>query len=434
MLLYYIIVLFVLNYTRVISSIPTSDSLKKPFYEIQLHKSEDSDEHYYKILNAERSSQYSTKFYDLKNVLSSTISLKADYTSRLWATYYGNIILGSNNNENNSFKVLFDTGSSEFWVPYEMCLSQQCLNRKRYHKGSEWIAKHDKHGNYVPLEIKYLSGQIDAIDGTATVNLLNGITLKDVNVGLATNINIPFLDNAHWDGIVGLGFKTKDMESRGSRPLFESIMYNKSLYPNFRNQVAYYVTKNGGNISFGGINPNYKRSLDDEFLWAPVVKDSIYWTLKLKNIKIKNNNINHKSNSLAKQYEFTNLMSKIDDVKVIMDTGSFLIYAPQSMGPLLSRLQVSSCEEMKHKPNLIFVLEGNKGSDVNLELRPEDYTIIYEGSDGEKHCSLGIVPDNQQEELGFSAWTFGELFMRAYYTVYDYESREVGFAPSKKSD
>eukprot|EP00375_Theileria_parva_P003639 XP_766324.1 hypothetical protein [Theileria parva strain Muguga] len=158
------------------------------------------------------------------------------------------------------------------------------------------------------------------------------------------------------------------MESRGSRPLFESIMYNKSLYPNFRNQVAYYVTKNGissqfnlllgGNISFGGINPNYKRSLDDEFLWAPVVKDSIYWTLKLKNIKIKNNNINHKSNSLAKQYEFTNLMSKID--------GSFLIYAPQSMGPLLSRLQVSSCEEMKHKPNLIFVLEGNKGSDLKI--------------------------------------------------------------------
>ncbi|UKJ88202.2 aspartyl protease [Theileria orientalis] len=402
------------------------------YYEIKLYKSDKlSDEDYFKVLNARRSSENSTRFYDLKNVLSSSIALKADYTSKLWATYYGNIIIGSSD-KSNSFKVLFDTGSSEFWVPYELCLSRQCLSRKRYHKTYEWQAKHDNKGNYVPIEIKYLSGEIDAIDGTTNVNLLNGITLKDVNVGLATSINIPALGDTHWDGIVGLGFKTKEMESRGSKPLLESIMLNKSLYPNYRNQVAYYVSKNGGNISFGGINPNYKRSQNDEFVWAPIVKDSVYWSLKLKDVKFKTTKSHKSPNSLSANSDFISLMSKIDDVKVIMDTGSFLIYAPQSMSPLLARLQVTSCEEVKDKPTILFVIEGR--SDVNLELKPDDYIIMYEDSDGKRHCTLGIVPDSQEEELGFNAWTFGELFLRAYYTVYDYESRQVGFIPSKKID
>eukprot|EP00371_Babesia_bovis_P002241 XP_001610888.1 aspartyl protease [Babesia bovis T2Bo] len=415
-------------------------------------------------------------------VSSSTISLTASRCNRLWTTYYGEIIIGNVEDEEDRFKVLFDTGSSELWVPDELCQSSACLSRKRLTREGSWFPKHDVHGNYIPIIVKYLTGEMKAIDGISDVNLLNGITVKNANVGLATHIDIPILMDLPWDGILGLGFITDDQISRGSKPLLQSIQDDELMYPNFRNQFAYYVTKNGGSVTFGGYKNEYKKSPGDVFQWAPVASKGSYWAVNLlsvglkesgyknnKNIRlsttkcptsenlsptsnnadvqqndpvldtddkdpyIANDNTRHttvsttsEDSSDISQEEFieTVFHNRLDDTKVIIDTGTFLIYAPQNMKNLITSLNVNDCDQVNNLPTLVFTFEGKgiaQNGMVQVELEPNDYILKFVDEDGQKRCTLAITVDYQ-----------AEVFLRKYYTVFDYDQRQIGFTPSKQ--
>ncbi|ORM39531.1 Aspartic proteinase A3 [Babesia sp. Xinjiang] len=480
-------------------------SSRQHTYELQLKKTDTSreDDMIRSYMN-EQSTRNAIQLLGVDAVTSSTIALTAARGNRLWATYYGEIILGNVEDESDTFKVLFDTGSSELWVPDELCQSSACLSRKRFAREGRWTAKFDQHGNYVPILVKYLTGEMRAVDGTADVNLMNGITVKNANVGLATNINIPILMELPWDGILGLGFATDDQLSRGSRPLLQSIQDNSLMYPHYRNQFAYYITKTGGNVTFGGYNNDYKRSPEDEFQWVPVSEKGSYWAVNLLEVsvkepenyvtrrrahtsKLKNNVLggavdsplgsnNHTeggiesdianregSSSVTKSDAFTTseraasvreshdedtytvYRNKIDDTKVIIDTGTYLIYAPQvdkrqlhyiryqTMRNLIASLTVDRCDDMRTLPTLIFTLQGNsREGTVKVQLTPDDYVLKFNDDDGQQICTLGITVDDQQEELQLNAWTFGEVFLRAYYTVFDYDQRQIGFTPSRR--
>ncbi|GBE60422.1 aspartyl protease [Babesia ovata] len=420
-------------------------------------------------------------------VTSSSIALTAAHSNRLWATYYGEIILGNVEDESDTFKVLFDTGSSELWVPDELCESNACLTRKRLSRAERWTAKYDTHGNYVPILVKYLTGEMRAIDGTADVNLMNGIKVKDASVGLATKLDIPILMELPWDGIVGLGFTTDDQTARGARPILEAMQQNAVMYPHFRNQFAYYISKTGGNVTFGGYNNDYKKSPADEFQWAPVSDKGSYWAVNLLQLTVKEPKPDqfHRSNSgvdsveqlgtdaedssisdlpavdainansgsgdatanrsnkqgAKPKYRKTTIANektvainppenltdnsrmdsgtmptqanrsadsssslqyrnKMHDTKVIIDTGTYLIYAPQNMQNLISSLFVDSCEAKRNLPTLIFTVEGagfGGSGEIQLELTPDDYVLQFTDDDGELRCTLGIMVDDQQE-------------------------------------
>ncbi|CDR94412.1 aspartyl protease, putative [Babesia bigemina] len=461
------------------------------------------------------------QFVGVDAVTSSSIALTAAHSNRLWATYYGEIILGNVEDEGDTFKVLFDTGSSELWVPDELCESNACLTRKRLSRAERWTAKYDDRGNYIPILVKYLTGEMRAIDGTADVNLMNGIKVKDASVGLATKLDIPILMELPWDGIVGLGFTTDDQTARGARPILEAMQQNAVTYPHFRNQFAYYISKTGGNVTFGGYNNDYKRSPADEFQWAPVSNKGSYWAVNLLQLTVKENdrlnrhqfdsgdhnvaqsgtdpgdasmgdstavdanqpndasgklplNVSDKQGATPKHRKTTianttmdavnptgnpadesgsvagatasqanraaesrpplQYRNKLHDTKVIIDTGTYLIYAPQNMQNLVSSLFVDSCDAKRNLPTLVFTVEGTGfggNSEIQLELTPDDYVLQFTDDDGETRCTLGIMVDDQQEELQLNAWTFGEVFLRAYYTVFDYDQRQIGFTPSR---
>ncbi|GFE54141.1 aspartyl protease [Babesia ovis] len=455
-------------------------------YEVRLKKSDTSreDDMIRSYMN-EQATRSAIQLLGVDAVTSSTIALTASRGNRLWATYFGEIIIGNAEDESDTFKVLFDTGSSELWVPDELCQSNACLSRKRFAREGRWTPKYDQHGNYIPILVKYLTGEMQAVDGTANVNLMNGITVKNANVGLATNLDIPILMELPWDGIVGLGFATDDQIARGSRPLLQAIQDNSLMYPHFRNQFAYYITKTGGNVTFGGFNNDYKRSSQDEFQWAPISTKGAYWAVNLLEISVREPS-RHQSNrrkhhtrtnvgqlvmgpespnttgngidiatnrgemvtddditqneqgsleeSLSDGYTETVYRRKMDDAKVIIDTGTYLIYAPQTMQNLIASLTVNTCDDVRSLPILIFTLEGKgtgKGGNVEVQLAPDDYVLKFVDDDDQERCTLGIAVDDQAEELQLNAWTFGEVFLRKYYTVFDYDQRQIGFTPSK---
>lgn len=62
---------------------------------------------------------------------------------------------------------------------------------------------------------------------------------------------------------------------------------------------------------------------------------------------------------------------------------------------------------------------------VELVLTPDDYVLEFT-INGENDCVLGIGPDTED-----SGWTMGQVFLKAFYTVFDREENgRVGFVRS----
>ena len=153
--------------------------------------------------------------------------------------------------------------------------------------------------------------------------------------------------------------------------------------------------------------------------------------------------------------------------RAIVDTGTYLIYGPRrDVQRALGSIAVEACADVATLPTLTFVLYNRDGDDARLTLRPHDYTLEYRIPPVAAHgstkgavddvggecddatlegtlegpllggnlsarrgasacvsdCVVGIGPDN---DLG---WTFGQVFLRSFYTVFDRDHDRIGFA------
>lgn len=91
-------------------------------------------------------------------------------------------------------------------------------------------------------------------------------------------------------------------------------------------------------------------------------------------------------------------------------------------------MTLNRCEDKNTLPNLGFIFKGysKNGKDEAFELilTPDDYVLEFEVN-GKNDCVIGIGSDSED-----SGWTLGQVFLRAYYTVFDRESEAIGFVKS----
>uniref|UniRef100_A0A670J083 Peptidase A1 domain-containing protein n=1 Tax=Podarcis muralis TaxID=64176 RepID=A0A670J083_PODMU len=295
------------------------------------------------------------------------------FTSHRNLEYYGTIYIGT---PPQKFSVVFDTGSSDLWVPSVKCSSEACLKHRRFDSSkSSTFRRTGKH-----FHIVYGTGSMKGILVFDTVKLLV----------LTTESGKAFV-NMTFDGILGLAYPSLSEEK--ATPFFDSLMKEGLLE---KHQFSVYLSrkKRGSEFIFGGIDQSHYTG---RINWIPVN----YQSAGIIIIKIACKGGCHG----------------------IIDTGTSLLLGPKyemikiekAIGATPTHFGISeiNCSELSNMPDVVFVING-----IHYPLPPSAYTL----KDKQVGCFSGF---------GYSfdgSWNLGDVFIREYYSIFDRENNQVGLA------
>lgn len=318
------------------------------------------------------------------------------------AQYFGTLSVGT---PPQSFRVIFDTGSSNLWV-----------NNQRPGRWP-WSPKHPNydHKNSSTYKadgstfaIRYGSGPVSGVYSKDTVEIAGynteGYTFAEVDNTRGLG---PAWTFAHFDGICGLGLAGISVDHMVT-PL-------QAIAGKLKEKVfAFFLGSNGGagELVLGGVDEDHYQG---EFLHVPVIETVPgrwgYWAFKMDDLQLGGESV-------------TSVR------KAIVDSGTSLMGVPESdlaaiatkvgathlapFGPLYKEYKVDCAAP---SPDLDFVIGGKK-----LTLTKDQY-VLKNGP----MCLLAMIGIDVPEPAG-PLYILGDVFMRVYYVKHDFDKKELGFA------
>jgi cathepsin D len=332
-------------------------------------------------------------------------------TNYLDAQYYGGITIGT---PPQSFLVVFDTGSSNLWIPSVHCslLDIPCLLHSKYDESKSSTY----HKNGTSFSIKYGSG---ACSGTLYIDDVKAgnKTAKQMTFGGATKEPGLAFVAAKFDGILGMGYPSISVD--GVLPFFDTLMAQKAVE---KPVFGFYLSRNdsapeGGELILGGTDPSrYEGSIS----YVNVTKKG-YWQFAMDQV-----DITHAGTSMGTFCK--------GGCQAICDTGTSLLAGPTDeinkiqtligAAPLVGGEYLVDCNKISKMPNVVFKLNGQ-----DFVLTPEDY-ILKETAATETLCLSGFLGLDVPKPMG-PIWILGDVFIGKYYTVFDRANDRVGFAKAK---
>ncbi|KAF6211414.1 hypothetical protein GE061_011926 [Apolygus lucorum] len=300
-----------------------------------------------------------------------------------------------------TFQVVFDTGSSDLWVPSINCISESCRTHNKYvsQNSSTYVA------NGKDINLDYGMGSIYGAEA-----------LDDVTVGplvihrqaFAEALMFPTtaFDPYKFDGVLGLAFP------------FMAVIDGKTVYENMisqgllaNNLFSFYMKKNldgndGGEVIFGGWDETKFHA--DQLDFIPLSQET-YWTFVIDKITA-GGVISQSTGAFA-------------------DTGSSFIYLEEKVAEkFYTAIGVSDkekvktgvivdCSKLDKMPPLVFTIKGR-----DYEFKPQDYTNVYEDKYGSV-CLVHVVPSNQN--------MLGALFLSNFYTIFNVRDSTIAFGKLK---
>jgi phytepsin len=402
------------------------------------------------------------------------------------AQYYGEISIGT---PPQKFLVVFDTGSSNLWVPSEKCsyFDIACWLHNRYDnsKSSTYIA------NGTSFSIEYGSGSLTGFLSQDTVTI-GGLQIKNQVFAEATNQPGLTFIMAQFDGILGLAFEKISVD--GVVPVWYNMisqnLVSKKVFSFWLNRQS--NSNVGGELLFGGIDSTH---FTGGIHYVPLTNET-YWMFKMDDVLLNGKSqgycskgchaiadsgtsllagpstivaeINKKLGGIGvlseecqiivDQYEDEIIDGIVKglkpdvictDIKLCPNTSQCSIcklvlttiddILPTNKSKLIIKLflheicdllpspmgeSIVDCKTISKLPNIAFQLNGKIFS-----LTPKQY-ILQQGIGDESLCLSGFIGLDLPPQIG-PLWILGDVFMGAYYTVFDFGNERVGFAIAK---
>uniref|UniRef100_A0A4W2D1G8 renin n=2 Tax=Bos indicus x Bos taurus TaxID=30522 RepID=A0A4W2D1G8_BOBOX len=326
-------------------------------------------------------------------------------TNYLDTQYYGEIGIGT---PPQTFKVVFDTGSANLWVPSTKCspLYTACEIHSLYDslESSSYVE------NGTEFTIHYGSGKVKGFLSQDLVTV-GGITVTQT-FGEVTELPLlPFM-LAKFDGVLGMGFPAQAVG--GITPVFDHILAQRVLTDDVFSVYYSRDSKNshllGGEIVLGGSDPQYYQ---ENFHYVSISKPGS-WQIRMKGVSVRS----------------TTLLCE-EGCMVIVDTGASYISGPTSSLRLLMEAlgakelsidkYVVNCNQMPTLPDISFHLGGKA-----YTLTSADY-VLQDPYNNDDLCTLALHGMDIPPPTG-PVWVLGATFIRKFYTEFDRRNNRIGFA------
>lgn len=320
------------------------------------------------------------------------------------AQYYGPIEIGT---PGQTFNVIFDTGSSNTWVPSSQCplweIACRLHNRYDSSKSSTYQA------NGTKFEIQYGSGSMSGFLSTDST-CIAGVCVTDQTFAEATHEPGLAFVAARFDGILGMGFP--QISVLGVTPVFNNMIdqgaVSEPVFSFWLNRDP--SAENGGELILGGSDPAYYTG---EMTYVPVKREG-YWEIEMESMETEGNNIGCSGGCTA-----------------IVDTGSSLLVGPTAETNAINKMiggqeiipgsgqYMVDCNTLDNLPTVDFVIGGSKFS-----LSGNDY-VLKISQLGQTQCISGFM--GLDLPMG-PWWILGDVFIGKFYSEFDMGQSRVGFA------
>lgn len=347
--------------------------------------------------------------------------------------FFGTLRVGT---PSQPFRVIFDTGSSDSWVPSESC--HACAGIRRYH--AHRSSTHHNATTMDRFEVHYGSGEVSGEVMTETILLGDaGLEIFGVRMGAVTHQGAE-IQQFQTEGIVGLGmgslahvttpslFQLLGQSEGYDLPLVFSLYINP--LPNHQPPSQ---------LIFGGVDDALVGGNKATWFHFPVLQNKYtssygFWSLRLTQVTI--GGLGTVSTSVLQPQ--AKLHHSHHEPIAIIDSGTSLILLPadafetavQIMRETLgSRFRDASqrsgrhsCQRCSHQdfPDLVFQFANGS------ESQPEPQGFVLQGQDYVR-CEHHVC----MPQLGLSSshiFVLGGVFLRTYYTSFDFTTKQIGFA------
>jgi len=320
------------------------------------------------------------------------------------AQYYGPIEIGT---PGQTFNVIFDTGSSNLWVPSKKCPIWEvaCLTHNRYDSGKSSTYK----ANGTKFEIQYGSGSMSGFLSTDST-CIAGVCVSDQTFAEATHEPGLAFIAAKFDGILGMAFP--QISVLGVNPVFNNMVdqgaVEAPVFSFWLNREA--NAEHGGEMILGGSDPNY---FTGEMTYVPVEREG-YWEIKMDAMQFGEDSVGCGGGCTA-----------------IVDTGSSLLVGPKAQTNAINKMIggkevlpgtgqfMVDCNSLDSLPVIDFIIGGKK-----FPLTGPQYVLKIEQA-GKAQCISGFM--GLDLPMG-PWWILGDVFIGQYYSEFDMGQSRVGFA------
>ncbi|DAZ92745.1 TPA: hypothetical protein N0F65_003482 [Lagenidium giganteum] len=319
--------------------------------------------------------------------------------------FYGPVTIGSPPQE---VSVCFDTGSSDLWVPGAKC--SNCAGNGRF---DSTASKTFVQGANSDFTVQYGSGGVAGQFGQDSVHVAN-FCVENASVGVVTTEDAS-MARMKTDGLLGMAFD--GLSTFTHPPLFQQLVQQRGLDPVFAFYLSPVPNTNGSELHIGGYDEDFMKANNAEWQMTDVLPQYglwTYWRVALHNVQVGDSPAACTNGCVA-----------------FVDSGTSLLGIPGNL--YLDFLYAVSKYAQARGCYCGFMQYGFQC----FLCAPKDFPPVRIGIGGSHFYVLdgpdyslcvGLTCIVLAQPSGQDMWVLGDVFMKKFYSLYNVETRQVGFA------